>query len=132
MTTLQIAGSGGTPVIVDVTSGFTESNANTSYKNFFQWTIPTTGYWVIRLQYSYDNGAGQADLYTRWQGPDGSNTADAPYVWTSRTGVLQAHYSLLWGAGGIVRYQARSTNGGPYLARHGCSAIFVPTPDYRI
>jgi hypothetical protein len=46
--------------------------------------------------------------------------------------VLQAYYSLLWGAGGIVRYQARSTNGGPYLARHGCSAIFVPTPDYRI
>ena len=124
------AGSGGTPTIVDVTSGFTESNANTGYKQYFQYTLPTTGYWQIHLEYSYDNGAGQADLYTRWQGPDGSFTADTPYVWTSRTGVLVADYALLWGAGGIVRYQARSTNGTPYLARHGCTATFVPTPTY--
>jgi len=124
------AGSGASPVILDVTSGFTESNANSSYKQFFAWTIPTTGYWSIHLEYSYDNGAGQSDLYTRWQGPDGSLTVDTPYVWTSRTGVLQANYTLAWGAGGIVRYQARSTNGGPYLARHGCTATFVPTPTY--
>jgi hypothetical protein len=124
------AGSGGTPVISDVTGAFTQNNANTSYQNFFTWTIPTTGYWVIHLQYSYDNGAGQADLYTRWQSPDGTLTGEAPYIWTSRTGVLQAYYTLLWGAGGIVRYQARSTNGGPYLARHGCTATFVPTQAY--
>lgn len=124
------AGSGANPVVVDVTAGFTQSNANTSFQNFFQWTIPTTGYWIIKLQYSYDNGASQADLYTRWQIPDGNFTAEAPYIWTSRTGVLQAEYALIWGAGGIVRYQARSTNGGPYLARHTCTATFVPTQTY--
>lgn len=124
------AGSGGNPTIVDVTSGFTESNATAAYKQYFTWTIPTTGYWAVHLEYSYDNGAGQGDLYTRWQGPDNSFTADTPYVWTSRTGVLVADYTVLWGAGGIVRYQARSTNATPYLARHGCTATFVPTPTY--
>lgn len=130
MTTLAIAGSGQAPATKAGT--WAPTNANTSYQNLGTFSADRTGYWILQVQFSYDNGASQADLYTRWNVGGSSPQAEVPYIWTSRTGVLQAWLKVVLGAGQIVYYQCRSTNGGPYLGLHDFTCTFVPTPDYRI